>query len=84
MIEQYITIHGYWKDNKQHITRLCKIDSRMNPNHKDHQKFIDMIDNDDLQDDDAIFYYLEPDEKIIGDWGDIVVYKFELKEFDHA
>ena len=78
-MQQLVTIHGYWKDTKEPLTRLCKIDSRVNPNHSDHQQFLWDIDNDESQDDNAIFYYLEPDEKIIGDWGDVYVYKFEIE-----
>lgn len=81
MIEEYVMVHGYWKDNKEHFTRMCKIDSRVNPNHKDHQEFINTLD--ESQDDDLIFYYLEPDEKIIGDWGDVVIYKFEMIGQEH-
>jgi len=78
-MQELITIHGYWKDTKEPITRLCMVDSRVDPHHKDHQQFLREVDSDERQDDDAIFYYLEPNEKIIGDWGDIVVYKFEVE-----
>jgi hypothetical protein len=75
MIEQYLTIFGYWKDSKEPIERLCKIDSRMNPHHKDHQEFIEVLDDDTSE----VFYYFEPDEPIVGDHSDFIVYKFEIE-----
>jgi hypothetical protein len=75
-MKQLLTIHGYWKDTKEPITRLCSIDSRIDPNHSDHQQFLWDLDNDD---DNDIFYYFEPDEHIIGDKGDFYVFKFELQ-----
>jgi len=76
MIEQYLTAYGYWKNTKETFERLCKIDSRANPNHKDHQKFLKDIDS---KENDPVFYYLEPDEKIVGDWGDVVIYKYTIE-----
>lgn len=76
MIEQYLTAYGYWKDPKEPFEALCKIDSRANPNHKEHQSFLKEIDT---KENDPVYYYLEPDENIIGDWGDVVIYNFTLK-----
>lgn len=81
MIEEYVMVHGYWKDSKEPFERLCKVDSRMNPNHKDHQAFIDALDDDPM--DAEIFYYFEPAEHIIGDHGDMVIYKFEMKGLEN-
>lgn len=75
MIEQYLTIIGYWKDTKEPLERLCKVDSRMNPHHKDHQKFINSLD-DDVSD---VFYYFEPDENILGNHADFVVYRYNIE-----
>lgn len=77
MIEEFVTIYGYWKDNKEPIERLCKVDSRVDPNHKDHDTFIDGLDDDPT--DDIVFYYFAPDEKIVGEHSDFVVYKFKLE-----
>lgn len=73
MIEQYLTIFGYWKDTKETFERLCKVDSRMNPHHKDHQAFIASME------DDSIFYYFEPDEPIMGNHTDFYVYKYTIE-----
>jgi hypothetical protein len=75
-MQQLITIQGYWKDTKEPISRLCKIDARANPNHWAHQQFLWDLDSDA---DDDIFYYFEPDEHIIGDKGDFIVYKFKME-----
>lgn len=75
-MKQLLTIHGYWKDTKEPISRLCCIDSRIDPNHSDHQQFLWDLDSDE---DDGVFYYFEPNEHIIGDKGDFYVFKFELE-----
>ena len=77
MIEQYLTAYGYWKDTKKTFEKLCKVDSRMNPNHKDHQDFIDSLEDDPK--DAEIFYYFEPDEAIMGDRGDFYIYKYTIE-----
>jgi len=82
MIEQYLTAYGYWKDTKETFERLCKIDSRMNPKHKDHQAFIDGLEDD--PDDEDVFYYFEPDEPIMGDRGDFYIYKFKIEGVSNA
>lgn len=77
MIEQYLTIFGYWKDTKETFERLCKVDSRMNPHHKEHQAFIAGLEDD--PNDSAIFYYFEPDEPIMGNHSDFYIYKYTIK-----
>lgn len=74
MIEQYLTAYGYWKDTKETFERLCKVDSRMDPHHKDHQAFIKSID-----DDSTVFYYFEPDENILGNHADFIIYKYKIE-----
>lgn len=76
MIEEYVRIYGYWKDTKEPIDRLCKVDSRVNPNHWAHQQFLWDLDSDE---DDGVFYYFEPDEHILGDKGDFYVTKYTVE-----
>ena len=74
-MQQLITIYGFYNDTKESIKKLCMVDSRMNPHHKNHSAFIKSLESDDSE----IFYYYEPDEHILGDKGDFHVYKFTIE-----
>lgn len=72
-----IEIYGQWNDTHEHFERICSVDARANPHHKQHQEWIRSCDKSS---DDDIFYYFEPDQPIIGNHGDFTVHNFQILE----